>query len=100
MREDLASTVRFVVDIENNKSMVPCVSQIMTKIRYFPLNQNLTCAKRGMYVATCWVSNQQYIGQEVNEFSMGWSSHLSNWNKSDIRDDSNQMVLSRHDSVL
>jgi len=50
--EGLASTVHFVVTMENkiayNKYMVPRVSQILTKTKYFLLNQNLTCANYGI----------------------------------------------------
>ena len=61
---------------ENNKSMVPNVSQLLTKTKTFKLNQSLTCA----------------------EFSKRWSAHCSNWNKQDCKTDSDkdQMALSRH----
>ena len=42
---------------KHNKSMVPCVSQIMGKNKTFPLNQKLTCANHGIYVATCATNN-------------------------------------------
>jgi len=41
---------------KNNKSMVPNVSQSLTKTKKFKLNQSLTCADFGIYVATCVMS--------------------------------------------
>ena len=79
---------------KRNKSMVPYVSQIKTKNKYFLLNRN------GVYVATCLTCYQQYNGQTVNIFSTGWSSHPNSWNQPDIRDDSDQMVVLRHSSVF
>jgi len=71
--------------------MVPCVSQVMTKInKTFPLNQNLTCANCGSCVATCVIRN--HAGKTVNNFFTGWASHPSDWNKPDVRDGSDQMV--------
>jgi len=84
---------------QKHKSMVPCVSQIMTK-KYIPLNQNLTYANFGIYVLTCLTCYQQCNGQKVNTFTTEWSSRPSNWNKADIRDNCDQMVVSRHFSVF
>ena len=77
--------------------MVPCVSQMVTKIKYFPMNQNLTCANFGIYVATCSTWYQQY---ECQTFSTGWSSHRRYWNKPDTMDNYDQMVLPRNYSVF
>ena len=38
---------------KNNKPMVPNVSQLLTKTKTFTLNQSLTWADFGIYVATC-----------------------------------------------
>jgi len=38
---------------KHHKLVVPCVSQIISKTEIFPLNQNLTCANYGIYVAIC-----------------------------------------------
>ena len=83
---------------KNNKSMVPTVSQLLTKTKTFKLNQSLTCADFGIYVATCAICHEQYVGQTSNKFSKRWSAHRSNWNKQDCKTDSdkNQMALSRH----
>ena len=67
------STVHFVVAMENdNKSMVPNVSQMLTKTTTFKLNQSLTCADFGIYVATCVICHEQYVGQTSNKFSKRW----------------------------
>ena len=63
---------------KNNKSMVPNVSQLLTKTKTFKLNQTLTCADFGIYVATCVICHEQYVGQTSNKFSKRWSAHRSN----------------------
>ena len=66
---------------KNNKSMVPNVSQLLTKTKTFKLNQSLTCADFGIYVATCVICHEQYVGQTSNKFSKRLLAHRSNWNK-------------------
>jgi len=75
---------------KNNKSMVPNVSQLLTKTKTFKLNQTLTCADFGIYVATCMICHEQYVGQTSNKFSKGWSAHRSNWNKQEGKTDSDK----------
>jgi len=83
---------------KNNKSMVPNVSQLLTKTKTFKLNQSLTCADFVIYVATCVICHEQYVGQTSNKFSKRWSAHNNNWNKQHCKTDSDkdQMALSRH----
>jgi len=83
---------------KNNKSMVPNVSQLLTKTKTFKLNQSLTCADFGIYVATSVICHEQYVGQTSNKFFKRWSAHRSTWNKQDYKTDSvkDQMALSRH----
>jgi len=84
---------------KHNKSMVPCVSQIMGKNKTFQLNQKLTCANHGIYVATCVICHEQHVGQTKNIFSMRWSPHRSNWNRPNCEIDENnkdKVVLLRH----
>ena len=78
--------------------MVPNVSQLLTKTKTFKLNPSLTCADFGIYVATCVICHEQYVGQTSNKFSKRWSAHRSNWNKQDCKTDrdKDQMALSRH----
>jgi len=93
------STAHFVAAMEkNNKSMVPNVSQMLTKIKTFPLNQNFICADFGIYVAICVICLEQHVGQTSNKFSTRWSAHRSSWNIKDWKTDSDkdQMALSRH----
>ena len=75
------------------------VSQIMGKNKTFPLNQKLTCANHGIYVATCAICHEQYVGQTKNKFSMRWSSHHSKWNRPNCEFDENnkdKVALLRH----
>jgi len=79
--------------------MVPCVSQKMSKNKTFPLNQELTCANHGIYVATCVICQEQYVGQTKNKFSTRRSSHRSNWNRPNCEIDENnkdKVALLRH----
>ena len=79
--------------------MVPCVSQIMGKNKTFPLNQKLTLTNHGIYVATCVICHEQYVGQTKNKFSMRWSSHRRNWNRPNCEFDENnkdKAALLRH----
>ena len=78
--------------------MVPNVSQLLTKTKTFKLKQSLTCADFGIYVATCVICHEQYVGRTSNKFSKRWSAHRSNWNKQYCKTDSDkdQMALSRH----
>ena len=64
---------------KNYNSMVPNVSQLLTKTKTFNLNQSLTCAGFGIFVATCVICHEQYAGQTSNKFSKRWSAHRSNW---------------------
>ena len=82
---------------KNNKSMVANVSQVLTKTKTFKLNQSLTCTDFGIYVATCVICQEQYVGQTSNQFSKRWSAHRSNWNKQycKIDSDKDEMALSR-----
>ena len=45
--------------------MVPNVSQLLTKTETFKLNQSLTCADFGIYVATC-VLNSMLVKLATN----------------------------------
>jgi len=74
---------------KHNKSMVPCVSQIMGKNKTFPLNQKLTCANHGIYVATCVICHEQYVRQTKKKFSTRWPSHRSNCNRLNCEIDEN-----------
>jgi len=103
----LAPSVLFVVNnAKHNKSMVPCVSQVMSKTKTFPLNQNLTCANYGIDAATCVICHKQYVGQTKNKFSKRWSSHgshRSNWNRPNCeidKNDKDKVALSWHYSVF
>ena len=74
---------------KRNKSMVLHVSQIMGKNKTFPLNQKLTCTNHGIYVVTCVICHEKYVGQTKNKFFMRWSSHRSNWNRPNCEIDEN-----------
>jgi len=89
---------------KHNKSMVPCVSHVMSKNKTFPLNHNLTCANCGIYVATCVICHEQYVGQIKNKISKKCSSYRSNWNTrpncENDKNDKDEVAFLRHYSVL
>jgi len=89
--------IPFVVNHTFNAT-TPNVSQLLTKTKTFKLNQSLTWADFGIYVVTCVICHEQYVGQTSNKFSKRWSGHCSNWNKQDCKTDSDkdQMALLRH----
>ena len=69
----------------------------MSKTKTFPLNQKLTWADYGIYVATCVICHEQYVAQTKNKFSKRWSAHRSSWNRPNCKNDKNEeVVLSRH----
>jgi len=72
------------------------LNQILTTS---PLNQTLTYANHGIYVAICVVCHKQYVGQTKNKFSTRWSSHSSNWNRPNCEIDEynkDKVALLRH----
>jgi len=86
--------------VKHNKFVLPCVSQIITKNKTVPVNQNLTCANYDIYVASCVICHEHYVGQTSNKLSVRWSSRRSNWNKQNCKTDNDHMVLSRHYSKV
>ena len=76
-----------------------CVSQIMGENKTVPLNQKLTCANHGIYVATCVIFHKQYVWQTKKKFSTRWSSPRSNCNRPNCEIDENnkdKVALLRH----
>ena len=45
------------------------------------------------------ICHEEYVGQTTNKFSTRWSSHSSDWNKPDCKNDKDQMALPRQYSV-
>jgi len=75
---------------KNNKSVIPCVSQILGK--KIPLNQNLT--NYGIHVTLSWYGISWYVGHTL-KFLKRWSVHRDTWNKPDSMDGSSQTAISR-----
>jgi len=53
---------------KNSKSMVTNISQLLTKTKTFKLNQSLTCADFGIYVATCAMCHEQMLVKLATNF--------------------------------
>jgi len=81
---------------KHDANMVPKVTALHSKGKLFPLRQMLTCAKYRIYVATCKLCGEQYVGQTSNKFSKCWNSHRSSWNTVNLSDDQKQVPLLQH----
>ena len=77
-------------------SSVPKVTALHSKGKWFPLRQVLTCANYGIYVATCKLCGEQYVGQTSNKFSKRWNSHRSSWDTVSLSNDQEQVPLLHH----
>jgi len=91
--QSLASAVHFVVATENTTNHPWYCTTCFTnnrKDKHFAVNQNATCAKYYIYLATCVICHEQYDGQTTNTFSTRCSFHRSNWNKPDCENDNDQ----------
>ena len=60
--------------------MVSPTHILHTSNNSFHLTQHLTCKHYGIYVATCCICKEQYVGQTKNRFSIRWNNHRSAWN--------------------
>ena len=76
--------------------MVPKVTALHSKGKLFPLRQMLTCANYGIYVATCKLCGEQYVGQTSNKFWKRWNSRHSSWNTVSLSNDQEQVPLLHH----
>jgi len=81
---------------KHDANMVPKVTALHSKGKLFPLRQVLTCTNYGIYVATCKLCGEQYVGQTSNKFSKRWNSHRSSWNTVNLSDDQEQVPLLHH----
>ena len=65
--------------------MVEKTSYIVSeKGRRFAITSHLGCKDYGIYVATCRICKQQYVGQTSESFSKRWNSHRSNWKNGNV----------------
>ena len=81
---------------KRDANMVPKVTALHSKAKLFPLRQMLTCANYGIYVATCKLCREQYVGQTSNKFSKRWNSNRSSWNTVNSSNDQEQVPLLHH----
>ena len=63
-------------------SMIEKEDYLCTPTGRIKLTQRLSCANYGIYVATCLLWKEQYVGQTKNKFSVTWIAHRNNWHKS------------------
>ena len=56
----------------------------------------LTCTNYSIYVVTCKLCREQYVGQTSNKFSKRWNSHRSSWNAVNLSNDQEQVSLLHH----
>ena len=65
-------------------SMVATARQIQSKRGNFSLRESLSCTNYGVYVATCCICHEQYVGRTKNRFSVRWTAHRNSWKTFDI----------------
>jgi len=78
---------------KHDANMLPKVTTLHSKGKMFPLRQMLTWANYGIYVATCKLCGEQYVGQTSNKFLKRWNSHRSSWNTANLSNDQEQVPL-------
>ena len=81
---------------KHDANMVPKVIALHSKGKLFPCRQVLTCANYGIYVATCKLCGEQYVGQTSNKFSKRWNSHRSSWDTVNLSNDQEQVPFLHH----
>ena len=69
---------------------------LRSKGKLFPIRQMPTCANYGIYIATCKLCGEQYVGKTSNKFSKHWNSQRSSWNTVNLSDDQEQVPLLQH----
>nr|CAB3263340.1 uncharacterized protein LOC108950821 [Phallusia mammillata] len=76
--------------------MVKCSAYLQTSMRRFKISQHLTCRSYGIYVATCLLCHEQYVGQTKNRFATRWSGHRAIWAKFDTSQRNDGTALLHH----
>ena len=76
--------------------MVATARQIQSKRGNFSLRQRLSCTNYGVYVATCCICHEQYVGQTKNRFSVRWTAHRNSWKTFDISAKGDKAALLKH----
>ena len=80
----------------NNKSMVHTTNEIQSKSgNSFILRRRLNCSDSGIYVATCTLCQEQYVGQTITSFATRWNSHRKVWNDG-VTEDGDRAALLTH----
>lgn len=72
------------------------IDSLITPHRRIPLRSTLSCSNYGIYVASCRLCGEQYVGQTKNSFHTRWRSHRQQWNNFSISDFSDKTALLRH----
>ena len=80
----------------HKSSMVATARQIQSKRGNFSLRQRLSCTNYGVYVATCCICHEQYVGQTKNRFSVRWTAHRNSWKTFDISAKGDKAALLKH----
>ena len=80
----------------HKSSMVATARQIQSKRGNFSLRQRLSCTNYGVYVATCCICHEQYVGQPKNRFSVRCTAHRNSWKTFDISAKGDKAALLKH----
>ena len=79
-----------------SNSMVQQTNSIATtKGKSFDIRKTLTCIDWGIYVATCTICSERYVGQTCTSFATRWSAHRSTW-KHGTDDSGDKAALLKH----
>ena len=76
--------------------MVQHTEVIRCNTKYLNLKQKLNCKNYEIYMAEYKNCNMQYVGQTKNKFSVRWTEHRPNWNKSKFEENSDKAALLKH----
>ena len=81
---------------KESRNMVLITNTITSKTgKKYTLQKYLTCSDFGIYVATCNLCAEQYVGQTITTFAKRWTAHRKMWNDGGI-DDGDRTALLTH----
>ena len=65
----------------------------------YTLRKSLTCADAEIYVATCRICGEHYVGQTITSFSTRWNTHRKLWNEGATNDGDRTALLTHYNTV-
>ena len=62
----------------------------------FPIYQSISCQDFGIYVVTCRICGQQYVGQTITTFAKRWAQHRAVWKQPGNNNNNDRASLRLH----